>query len=143
MLVELYLFRLQKRGVMRKPASCVLSIALSVVMPVGLIPSPAFAKIDSMPEPATQSANKPNKSPVETTSDQTQPNEPNDAASNTSSETPNQTPERSPSDINATGGASPSNESASDDSATTLQSDINSASNDAPRVDWRIENRFK
>ena len=128
---------------MRKPASCVLSIALSIVMSVGLIPSPAFAEIDSTSEPATQSANKPNENPVETTSDQTQPNEPNDAASNASSETPNQTPECSPSDINATGGASPSNESASDDSATALQSDADSASNDTPRVDWRIENRFK
>lgn len=128
---------------MRKPASCVLSIALSVVMSVGLIPSPAFAEIDSTPKPATQSANKPNENPAETTSDQTQPNEPNDAVSNPSSETPNQTPECSPSDINATGGASPSNESASDDSATALQSDADSASNDAPRVDWRIENRFK
>ena len=128
---------------MRKPVSCVLSIALSIVMSVGLIPSPAFAEIDSTSEPATQSANKPNENPVETTSDQTQPNEPNDAASNASSETPNQTPECSPSDINATGGASPSNESASDDSATALQSDADSASNDTPRVDWRIENRFK
>ena len=128
---------------MRKPASCVLSIALSIVMSVGLIPSPAFAEIDSTSEPATQSANKPNENPVETTSDQTQPNEPNDATSNASSETPNQTPECSPSDINATGGASPSNESASDDSATALQSDADSASNDTPRVDWRIENRFK
>ena len=128
---------------MRKPASCVLSIALSIVMSVGLIPSPAFAEIDSTSEPATQSANKPNENPAETTSDQTQPNEPNDAVSNPSSETPNQTPECSPSDINATGGASPSNESASDDSATALQSDTNSASNNAPRVDWRIENRFK
>ena len=128
---------------MRKPASCVLSIALSVVMSVGLIPSPAFAGIDSTSEPATQSASKPNESPTEATSDQAQLNEPNDAASNTSSETSNQTPECSPSDINATGGASPSNESASDDSATALQSDTNSASNDAPRVDWRIENRFK
>ena len=128
---------------MRKPASCVLSIALSIVMSVGLIPSPAFAEIDSTSEPATQSANKPNENPVETTSGQTQPNEPNDAASNASSETPNQTPECSPSDINATGGASPSNESASDDSATALQSDADSASNDTPRVDWRIENRFK
>ena len=128
---------------MRKPASCVLSIALSIVMSVGLIPSPAFAEIDSTSEPATQSANKPNENPVETTSDQTQPNEPNDAASNASSETPNQTPECSPSDINATGGASPSNESANDDSATALQSDADSASNDTPRVDWRIENRFK
>ena len=128
---------------MRKPASCVLSIALSVVMSVGLIPSPAFAEIDSTSGPATQSANKPNENPVETTSDQTQPNEPNGTVSNTSSETPNQTPECSPSDINAAGGASPSNESASDDSATALQSDTNSASNDAPRVDWRKENRFK
>ena len=128
---------------MRKPASCVLSIALSIVMSVGLIPSPAFAEIDSTSEPATQSANKPNENPAETTSDQTQPNEPNDAVSNPSSETPNQTPECSPSDINATGGASPSNESTSDDSATALQSNTNSASNDAPRVDWRIENRFK
>ena len=128
---------------MRKPASCVLSIALSFVMSVCLIPSPAFAEIDSTSEPATQSANKPNENPVETTSDQTQPNEPNDAASNVSSETPNQTPECSPSDINATGGTSPSNESASDDSATALQSDADSASNDTPRVDWRIENRFK
>ena len=128
---------------MRKPASCVLSIALSVVMSVGLIPSPAFAEIDSTSEPATQSANKPNENPAETTSDQTQPNEPNGTVSNTSSETSNQTPECSPSDINATGGASPSNESASDDSATALQSDTNSASNDAPRVDWRKENRFK
>ena len=128
---------------MRKPASCVLSIALSVVMSVGLIPSPAFAGIDSTSEPATQSASKPNESPTEATSDQAQLNEPNDAASNTSSETSNQAPECSPSDINATGGASPSNESASDDSATALQSDTNSASNDAPRVDWRKENRFK
>lgn len=128
---------------MRKPASCVLSIALSIVMSVGLIPSPAFAEIDSTSEPATQSANKPNENPAETTSDQTQPNEPNDAVSNPSSETPNQTPECSPSDINATGGASPSNESTSDDSATALQSNTNSASNDAPRVDWRIKNRFK
>lgn len=103
---------------MRKPASCVLSIALSVVMSVGLIPSPAFAEIDSTPEPATQSANKPNENQAETTSDETQPNEPNGTVSNTSSETPNQTPKCSPSDINATGGASPSNENASDDSAT-------------------------
>lgn len=128
---------------MRKPASCVLSIALSIVMSVGLIPSPAFAGIDSTSEPATQSASKPNESPTEATSDQAQLNEPNDAASNTSSETSNQAPECSPSDINATGGASPSNESANDDSATALQSDTNSASNDAPRVDWRKENRFK
>lgn len=78
---------------MRKPASCVLSIALSIVMSVGLIPSPAFAEIDSTSEPATQSVNKPNESPDETTSDQTQPNEPNNAVSNPSSETPNQTPE--------------------------------------------------
>ena len=133
----------RKGAVMRKPASCVLSIALSVVMSVGLIPSPAFAGIDSTSEPATQSASKPNESPTEATSDQAQLNEPNDAASNTSSETSNQAPECSPSDINATGGASPSNESASDDSATALQSDTNSASNDAPRVDWRKENRFK
>ena len=125
---------------MRKPASCVLSIALSVVMSVGLIPSPAFAEIDSTPKPATQSTNKPNENPAETTSDQTQPN---DTASNASSETPNQTPECSPSDINATSGASPSNESASDDSATALQSDTDSASNDTPRVDWRKGNRFK
>lgn len=128
---------------MRKPASCVLSIALSIVMSVGLIPSPAFAEIDSTPEPATQSANKPNENQAETTSDQTQPNEPNDAVSNPSSETPIQTPECSPSDINATGGASSSNESASDDSVTALQSDTDSASNGTPRVDWRIENRFK
>lgn len=128
---------------MRKPASCVLSIALSFVMSVGLIPSPAFAEIDNASEPATQSANKPNENQAETTSDETQPNEPNGTVSNTSSETPNQTPKCSPSDINATGGASPSNENASDDSATALQSDTNSASNDAPRVDWRIENRFK
>ena len=127
---------------MRKPASCVLSIALSIVMSVGLIPSSAFAEIDSTSEPATQSANKPNENQAETTSDETQPNEPNGTVSNTSSETPNQTPKCSPSDINATGGASPSNENASDDSAA-LQSDTNSASNDAPRVDWRIENRFK
>ena len=128
---------------MRKPASCVLSIALSVVMSVGLIPSPAFAEIDSTPKPATQSANKPNENPAETTSDQTQPYEPNDAVSNPSSETPNQTPECSPSDINAAGGVSPSNERASDDSAITLQSLTDSASNNTPRVDWRIENRFK
>ena len=128
---------------MRKPASCVLSIALSIVMSVGLIPSPAFAEIDSTPKPATQSANKPNENPAETTSDQTQPNEPNDAVSNPSSETPNQTPECSPSDINAAGGVSPSDERASDDSAITLQSLTDSASNDTPRVDWRIENRFK
>lgn len=124
---------------MRKPASCVLSIALSIVMSAGLIPSPAFAEIDSTSEPATQSANKPNDNQAETTSDQTQPNEPNDAVSNPSSETPNQTPECSPSDINATSGASPSNKSASDDSATALQSDTDSASNDTPRVDWRKE----
>lgn len=128
---------------MRKPASCVLSIALSIVMSVGLIPSPAFAEIDSTSEPATQSANKPNDNQAETTSDQTQPNEPNDAVSNPSSETPNQTPECSPSDINATGGAMPGNESANGDSATALQSLTDSASNDTPRVDWRIENRFK
>lgn len=128
---------------MRKPASCVLSIALSIVMSVGLIPSSAFAEIDSTSEPATQSANKPNENPAETTSDQTQPNEPNDAVSNPSSETPNQTPECSPSDINATDGATSSNESANDDSAVVLQSDTDSASNDVPRVDWRIENRFK
>ena len=128
---------------MRKPASCVLSIALSVVMSVGLIPSPAFAEIDSTSEPATQSVNKPNENPDETTSDQAQSNEPNDAVSNPSSETPNQAPECSPSDINAAGGTSPSNESADDDSAITLQSHTDSASNDAPRVDWRIENRFK
>ena len=128
---------------MRKPASCVLSIALSVVMSVGLIPSPAFAEIDSTPKPATQSTNKPNENPAETTSDQTQPNEPNDAASNTSIKTLNQTPECSPSVINATSSTSPSNEGANDDPTTALQSDTNSASNDAPRVDWRIENRFK
>lgn len=128
---------------MRKPASCVLSIALSVVMSVGLIPSPAFAEIDSTPKPATQSVNKPNENPAETTSDQTQPNEPNDAVSNPSSKTPNQAFECSPSDINAAGGVSPSDENASGDSATALQSDTDSASNDTPRVDWRKENHFK
>ena len=128
---------------MRKPAFCVLSVALSIVMSVGLIPSPAFAELDSTPEPATQSANKPNENPTEATSGQAQPNEPNDAASNTSSETPNQASECSPSDINATGGTSPSNESADDDSAIVLQSNIDSASNDTPRIDWRKENRFK
>ena len=128
---------------MRKPASCVLSIALSIVMSVGLIPSPAFAEIDSTSEPATQSANKPNDNQAETTSDQTQPNEPNDAASNTSSKTTNQTPECSPSDINATSSTSPSNEGANDDPTAALLNDTDSASNDVPSVDWRIENRFK
>ena len=128
---------------MRKPASCVLSIALSFVMSVGLIPSPAFAKIDSASEPATQSTNKPNENPADTTSDQTQPNEPNDAASNTSSKTTNQTPECSPSDINATSSTSPSNEGANDDPTAALLNDTDSASNDVPSVDWRIENRFK
>lgn len=55
---------------MRKPASCVLSIALSLVMAVGFIPSPALAEIDSAPEPAAQSAGGPNESPAETTSGQ-------------------------------------------------------------------------
>lgn len=128
---------------MCKPASCVLSIALSFVMSVGLIPSPAFAEIDSASEPATQSTNKPNENPADTTPDQTQPNEPNDAASNTSSKTSNQTPECSPSDINATSSTSPSNEGANDDPTAALLNDADSASNDVPRVDWRIENRFK
>ena len=92
---------------MRKLASCILSIALSLVMSVSLIPSPAFAGIDGASEPATQSASKPNEIPTETTSGQTQANDQISAASNTSSETPNQTPECSPSDINATSSTSP------------------------------------
>lgn len=58
----------RKGAVMRKPASCVLSIALSLVMTVGFIPSPELAEIASAPEPAAQSAGKPNESPAETTS---------------------------------------------------------------------------
>ena len=65
---------------MRKPASCVLSIALSIVMSVGLITSPAFAELDSTSEPATQSASKSNESPTEATSGQAQQNKPIDAS---------------------------------------------------------------
>lgn len=68
---------------MRKPASCVLSIALSLVMTVGFIPSPALAEIASAPEPAAQSAGKPNESPAETTSGQARANDQISAASGT------------------------------------------------------------
>ena len=65
---------------MRKPASCVISIALSIVMSVGLIQSPAFAELGSTSEPATQSANKSNESLTEATSGQTRQNKPIDAS---------------------------------------------------------------
>ena len=68
---------------MRKPASCVLSIALSLVMTVGFIPSPELAEIASAPEPAAQSAGKPNESPAETTSGQARANDQISAASGT------------------------------------------------------------
>ena len=68
---------------MRKPASCVLSIALSLVMTVGFIPSPALAEIASAPEPAAQSVGKPNESPAETTSGQARANDQISAASGT------------------------------------------------------------
>ena len=68
---------------MRKPASCVLSIALSLVMTVGFIPSPALSEIASAPEPAAQSAGKPNESPAETTSGQARANDQISAASGT------------------------------------------------------------
>lgn len=73
----------RKGAVMRKPASCVLSIALSLVMTVGFIPSPALAEIASAPEPAAQSAGKPNESPAETTSGQARANDQISAASGT------------------------------------------------------------
>lgn len=73
----------RKGAVMRKPASCVLSIALSLVMTVGFIPSPALAEIASTPEPAAQSAGKPNESPAETTSGQARANDQISAASGT------------------------------------------------------------
>lgn len=73
----------RKGAVMRKPASCVLSIALSLVMTVGFIPSPALAEIASAPEPAAQSASKPNESPAETTSGQARANDQISAASGT------------------------------------------------------------
>ena len=73
----------RKGAVMRKPASCVLSIALSLVMTVGFIPSPELAEIASAPEPAAQSAGKPNESPAETTSGQARANDQISAASGT------------------------------------------------------------
>lgn len=73
----------RKGAVMRKSASCVLSIALSLVMTVGFIPSPALAEIASAPEPAAQSAGKPNESPAETTSGQARANDQISAASGT------------------------------------------------------------
>ena len=73
----------RKGAVMRKPASCVLSIALSLVMTVGFIPSPALAEIASAPEPAAQSTGKPNESPAETTSGQARANDQISAASGT------------------------------------------------------------
>ena len=73
----------RKGAVMRKPASCVLSIALSLVMTVGFIPSPALAEIANAPEPAAQSAGKPNESPAETTSGQARANDQISAASGT------------------------------------------------------------
>lgn len=73
----------RKGAVMRKPASCVLSIALSLVMTVGFIPSPALAEIASAPEPAAQSAGKLNESPAETTSGQARANDQISAASGT------------------------------------------------------------
>ena len=73
----------RKGAVMRKPASCVLSIALSLVMTVGFIPSPALAEIASAPEPAAQSAGKPNESPAETTSGQARANDQISASSGT------------------------------------------------------------
>ena len=73
----------RKGAVMRKPASCVLSIALSLVMTVGFIPSPALSEIASAPEPAAQSAGKPNESPAETTSGQARANDQISAASGT------------------------------------------------------------
>lgn len=73
----------RKGAVMHKPASCVLSIALSLVMTVGFIPSPALAEIASAPEPAAQSAGKPNESPAETTSGQARANDQISAASGT------------------------------------------------------------
>ena len=44
---------------MRKPASCVISIALSLVMSVGLIPSPAFATISDAAESTAQPSDSP------------------------------------------------------------------------------------
>ena len=44
---------------MRKPASCVISLALSLVMSVGLIPSPAFATISDAAESTAQPSDSP------------------------------------------------------------------------------------
>ena len=62
----------RKGAVMHKPASCVLSIALSLVLSVGLIPSPAFAAIGNASEPTAQSNDQSNNNATSTPSSQDQ-----------------------------------------------------------------------
>ena len=62
----------RKGAVMRKPASCVLSIALSLVLSVGLIPSPAFAAIGNASEPTVQSNERSNDNATSASSNQDQ-----------------------------------------------------------------------
>lgn len=102
----------RKGAVMRKPASCVLSIALSLVLSVGLIPSPAFAAIDNASEPTAQSNDRPNDNTTSAPSNQDQ------QLAQTSSTKP---------------------EANSESTESSNQSDTpsaNQASSESPVVDW-------
>ena len=102
----------RKGAVMRKPASCVLSIALSLVLSVGLIPSPAFAAIGNASEPTVQSNERSNDNATSASSNQDQQ----------LAQTPSTEPEAN-----------------SESTESSNQSDTpsaNQASSESPVVDW-------
>ena len=130
----------RKGAVMRKLASCVISIALSLVMSVGLIPSPAFATITDATESTAQPSNSPDLDSETSATTDNQQTELNDEcehsaiSSGITAENRNQLSDQNPSEASSINDSS-TNANRSNDPSTT--------STETPLVDWHRYDTYK
>ena len=125
---------------MRKPASCVISFALSLVMSVGLIPSPAFAAISDATESTAQPSDSPDldsEASATTDNQQTELSDESEQGAinlDTTAKNRNQLSSQIPSE------ASSINDSSTN---TNRPNNPNTTSTETPLVDWHRYDAYK